>query len=402
MNLEDQIKTIERGTVDIIGRERVPELLKEGRKLNIKFGIDPTAPDIHLGHTVPLQKLRQFQEMGHNIHLIIGNYTATIGDPSGRSETRPMLTPEKIASNVKTYSEQVFKLLDPKKTELLYNAEWLGNFSGSDLIQLASKSTVQQLLQRRDFSKRIEENRPLSVAELIYPLLVGYDSVHLKTDIELGGTDQLFNFVASRAMQAAYGQTPEVVLTLPLLEGTDGVRKMSKSLGNAIGVTDEPFDMYGKIMSVSDPLMIKYYELLSDVPVDEFESIKASMETETANPMHYKQKLARELVGKYHGLEASINAEKQFNKVYRRRGLPEEIEQTQVLYSSNQDLGIVNVLRLAGRASSNSEARRLLQQGGVRIDGEVVKDLDYAINPEDGIILQVGKRYFRELQFKKE
>lgn len=402
MNLEYQIKSIERGTVDIIGRERVPELLKEGRKLNIKFGIDPTAPDIHLGHTVPLQKLRQFQEMGHNIHLIIGNYTATIGDPSGRSETRSMLTPEKIASNVKTYSEQVFKLLDPKKTELLYNAEWLGDFSGSDLIQLASKSTVQQLLQRRDFSKRIKENRPLSVAELIYPLLVGYDSVHLKTDIELGGTDQLFNFVVSRAMQVAYGQTPEVVLTLPLLEGTDGVRKMSKSLGNAIGVTDEPFDMYGKIMSVSDPVMIKYYELLSDVPVDEFESIKESMETGTANPMHYKQQLARELVGKYRGLEDSINAEKQFNKVCRRRGLPEEIEKTQVLYSSGQDLGIVNVLRLSGRASSNGEARRLLQQGGVRIDGNVVKDLDYSINPENGTILQVGKRYFRELQFKKE
>ena len=402
MNLEDQIRTIERGTVDIIGRERVPELLKEGRRLNIKFGIDPTAPDIHLGHTVPFQKLRQFQEMGHNIHLIIGDYTAMIGDPSGRSETRPMLTPEQIAANVGTYAAQVFKLLDPDRTELLYNSQWLGDFSGTDLIQLASKHTVQQLLQRRDFSNRIKENRPLSVAELIYPLLVGYDSVHLKTDIELGGTDQLFNFVASRAIQGAYGQTPEVVLTLPLLEGTDGVRKMSKSLGNAIGVTDEPFDMYGKIMSISDPLMVKYFELLSDVPVDEFESIKESMEKGTANPMHYKQQLARELVDRYHGLEAAVDAEKQFNKVHRRRGLPEDIEQIQVAYSSQSDLGIINILRLSGRASSNSEARRLLQQGGVRIDGDTIKDFDYSLKPEDGTILQVGKRYFRELQFKKD
>ena len=402
MNLEDQIRTIERGTVDIIGRERVPELLKEGRKLNIKFGIDPTAPDIHFGHTVPFQKLRQFQEMGHNIHLIIGDYTAMIGDPSGRSETRPMLTPEKITANVGTYAAQVFKLLDPERTELLYNSQWLGQFSGTNLIHLASKYTVQQLLQRRDFSNRIKENRPLSVSELIYPLLVGYDSVHLKTDIELGGTDQLFNFVASRAIQGAYGQTPEVVLTLPLLEGTDGVRKMSKSLGNAIGVTDEPFDMYGKIMSITDPIMVKYFELLSDVPVSELDAIKGSMDKGTANPMDYKQQLARELVGRYHGLEAALDAEKQFNKVHRRRGLPEDLEQTQITYSIESYLGIVNILRLLGRASSNGEARRLLEQGGVKIDGDVIKDFNYLLKPEGGTILQVGKRYFREILFKKE
>ncbi|MHA1873839.1 MAG: tyrosine--tRNA ligase [Candidatus Heimdallarchaeaceae archaeon] len=402
MNLEDQIRTIERGTVDIIGRERVPELLKEGRKLNIKFGIDPTAPDIHLGHTVPLQKLRQFQEMGHNIHLIIGDYTAMIGDPSGRSDTRPMLTPEQIAANVRTYATQVFKLLDPNRTELLYNSQWLGKFSATDLIHLTSKYTVQQLLQRRDFSNRIKENCPLSVAELIYPLLVGYDSVYLKTDIEIGGTDQLFNFLASRAIQEAYGQKPEVVLTLPLLEGTDGVRKMSKSLGNAIGVTDEPFDMYGKIMSINDTLMIKYFELLSDVSVDELDSIKRSIEEGIANPMTYKQQLAREIVIKYHGLEAAVDAEKKFNKIHRRKELPEFIEQTQIPYSSEEDLNIITILRRSGRVSSNSEARRLLQQGGVRIDGDVIKDLDYSLKPEDGTILQVGKRYFRELQFKKE
>ncbi|MFW9876182.1 MAG: tyrosine--tRNA ligase, partial [Candidatus Thorarchaeota archaeon] len=375
---------------------------KKGKPLKVKLGLDPTAPDIHLGHTVPFQKLKQFQEMGHNIHLIIGDYTARIGDPSGRSDTRPMLTQEQIAANVGTYATQVFRLLDPERTELLYNSQWLGKFSGTDLIQLASKHTIQQLLQRRDFSNRIKENRPLSVAELIYPLLVGYDSVHLKTDIELGGTDQLFNFVASRAIQGAYGQIPEVVLTLPLLEGIDGVRKMSKSLGNAIGVTDKPFDIYGKIMSIDDTLMVKYFELLSDVSVNELDSIKESMQKGTVNPMNYKQQLARELVDRYHGLEASLDAEKQFNKVHRRGGVPEDLELTQVPYSSESDLRIINVLRISGRASSNGEARRLLQQGGVRINGDVIKYFDYLLKPKDGTILQVGKRYFRELQFKKE
>lgn len=402
MDLENQIQTIERGVVDILGRERIPELLKGGRKLNIKFGIDPTTPDIHLGHTVPLQKLRQFQDMGHNIQLIIGDYTAMIGDPSGRSETRPMLTRGQITDNVQNYATQVFKLLDPKLTELLYNSLWLGKFSGADLIQLASKHTIQQLLQRRDFGNRIKENKPLSVAELIYPLLVGYDSVHLRTDIELGGTDQLFNFVASRAIQTVYGQTPEVVITLPLLEGVDGVKKMSKSLGNAIGVKDEPFDMYGKIMSISDQLMIKYFELLSDVPVEELRLIKDAVNKGTTNPMEYKQQLARELVQKYHGLEEAIHAEKQFNRIHKGRGLPEELEQIEIPYSSNLDLGIISVLKLTGKACSNSEARRLLQQGGVKINGKMIKSVEYIIKPEESTILQVGKRYFRGLHFKKE
>lgn len=400
MGIEDQLRTIARGTEDILGRERLPGLLQEGRILNIKFGIDPTAPDIHLGHTVPLQKLRQFQLMGHNIHLIIGNYTAMIGDPSGRSETRPMLTAEEIAANVETYATQVFKLLDPERTELLYNADWLGKFSGEDMIQLASKHTVQQLLHRRDFANRIKEGRPLSVAELLYPLLVGYDSVHLKTDIELGGTDQLFNFQASRSLQKAYGQEPEVVLTLQLLEGLDGERKMSKSLGNAIGVTDEAFDMYGKVMSISDTLMLRYFELLSDVPVGELDNIKEVVEVGSENPMTYKQQLARELVEKYHGSEAAMAAEKQFDAIHRGIGNPTDLESAIIPYSSESDLGIIPVLRASGRVSSNGEARRLIKQGGVRIGGSVVTEFDYQIEPTDGLVLQVGKRYHRELKFE--
>ena len=402
MNLEEQIQLIERGTVDSIGRERIPELLQNGRKLNVKFGIDPTSPNIHLGHTVPLQKLRQFQLLGHTIHLIIGDYTAMIGDPSGRSETRPILTREQIASNVETYTTQVFKIVDPQHTEVLFNSQWLERISGTDLIQLASKYTVQQLLQRRDFNNRLEENKPLSVSELLYPLLVGYDSVHLKTDIEIGGTDQLFNFLASRTLQNAYGQPPEVVLTLPILEGTDGVRKMSKSFGNTIGVTDEPSDMYGKIMSLSDTLMIQYFELLSDISFEELEKIKNSMREGTMNPMLFKQQLAREIVQKYHGLESAIDTESQFNKVHRRKELPIDAKLLEVSCAFDTTVNIIQLLRASERASSNSEARRLLQQGGIKINGDTIKDVCYSVRPEDGTILQVGKCYFRKVQFKRK
>jgi tyrosyl-tRNA synthetase len=261
---------------------------------------------------------------------------------------------------------------------------------------------VQQLLQRRDFSKRLKENRPLSVTELIYPLLVGYDSVHLSTDIEIGGTDQLFNFVASREIQKAYGQPPEVIITLPLLEGVDGKRKMSKSLGNAIGVDDEPHDMYGKLMSISDATMLKYYELLSDVSLEELEVIKRSVIEGRENPMLYKQRLAKELVGKYHGIEAALSAEEYFNQVHRRRSVPQEVEKIEVLYSSEADLGIIRILKETGRVRSNSEARRLIEQRGVKIDGEIIQDIDYSLPPKDGQLLQIGKRYFRGLYFKKE
>jgi len=401
MALEDQLKKIRRGTVDILTEEELVRRLEKNRPLNVKFGVDPTAPDIHLGHTVPLQKLKQFQDLGHNIQLIIGDYTAMIGDPSGRSETRPTLSREEIERNMKTYQVQVFKILDQNRTELLYNSTWLEQFSGTDMIKLGSKYTVQQLLQRRDFGERIKQNKPLSVTELLYPLLVGYDSVHLNSDIEIGGTDQLFNFMASREIQKAYGQEPEVVITLPLLEGVDGVKKMSKSLGNAIGVNDNPNDMYGKIMSISDDLMLNYYELLSETPLEEFQEIRNAITSGSLNPMEYKQRLAREIVSRYHGQNFALFAEERFTKIHRERGMPNQLEEEIIRYSTGQGLPIIDILRQTGRVKSNSEARRLIEQGGVRLDGKVVDDINYSIYPKDGQIVQVGKRYFRKLKYKK-
>ena len=396
MEVSKQLKEFTRGAINVLSVESLESKLREGRPLNIKFGVDPTAPDIHLGHTVPLQRLRGFQNYGHNVQLIIGDYTAMIGDPSGKSETRPMLTPEQIQHNLTTYTDQVFKLLDQQKTELLYNSAWLGDLSGADLLKIGSKHSVQQLLQRRDFRNRIETESPLSVTELFYPLLVGYDSVHLKTDVEIGGTDQLFNFLASRELQKAYGIPEEVVITLPILEGVDGIKKMSKSLGNAIGVTEEPKNMYGKVMSISDDLMWKYFELLSDRAVDDINEMKDS----GRNPMEYKMRLASELVEKYHGIEAATLARDNFNQVHRNRGIPESLETLTVSYQP--DLQLIGVLKETGRAKTNGEARRLVQGGGVKIDGEKILDPYYQISPNDGQILQVGKKFYRKLRFSKD
>jgi tyrosyl-tRNA synthetase len=400
LKLEDQLREIKRGTVGILTEEELVTKLGESRPLNVKFGVDPTAPDIHLGHTVPLQKLKQFQDLGHNIQLIIGDYTAMIGDPSGRSETRPMLTREAIEANLETYKDQVFKILDPSRTTLLFNSAWLNPFSGADMIRLGSKYTVQQLLQRRDFGERINQNKPLSVTELLYPLLVGYDSVHLKSDIEIGGTDQLFNFMASREIQKAYGQRPEVVITLPLLEGVDGVKKMSKSLGNAIGVSETPIDMYGKIMSISDDLMLRYYELISNVPVQEFEEMKEEIKSGKSNPIDYKQRLAKEMVLRYHGESAASESQDYFNRVHRKRDLPSEVETSLVEYHPGSSLSLVDAVKISGRANSNNAARRLIEQGGVKLDGKKVLDVSYTLEPRNGQVLQVGKNFYRKLEFK--
>lgn len=391
MEIYEQIKEFTRGAVDILGEESLEKRLKEGRPLNIKFGVDPTAPDIHLGHTVPLQRLRSLQGYGHNIQLIIGDYTAMIGDPSGRSETRPMLTAEEIEHNMRTYSDQVFHLLDPEKTQLLYNSQWLGKFSGADLLKMGGKHSIQQLLQRRDFRDRLESGNPLSVTELFYPLLVGFDSVHLETDVEIGGTDQLFNFLVSRDMQKTYGIPEETVITLPLLEGLDGVKKMSKSLNNAIGVTDQPEEMYGKVMSISDELMWKYYELLSDRLVGEIEDMKHSDE----NPMKHKMNLAYEIVEKYHGSEKADEAKNYFHSVHRRNEIPSELEKISL---NKEELGIIDVLVKAGRASSRNEARRLIDAGAVKIDGEKITNFHYEIGQENKV-LQVGKKFYRKIGF---
>jgi len=305
MEYKSQFNEIVRGAVDIISNEDLKAKLAESRPLNIKFGVDPTSPDIHLGHTVPLQKLKKFQDFGHNIQLVIGDYTARIGDPSGRSETRPILTKEQIDNNLKTYADQVFKILDRDRINLFYNSNWLGKLNLEELAELTSKYTIKQLLHRKDFSDRIKNGKSLSIAELLYPLLVGYDSVILKTDIEIGGTDQLFNFVVSRKIQKAYSQKPEVIITLPVLEGVDGVKKMSKSLGNAIGINEPSEEMYKKVMSIPNGLMLKYYELLSNVSVDELNEIRNELVKDSSKNIYYKEQLAREIVSRYHGEDAA-------------------------------------------------------------------------------------------------
>lgn len=403
MTLEDKLNEFRRGTKNIFTEKELVRKLKQDKPFNVKFGVDPTSPDIHLGHTVPLQKLKQFQDFGHNIQLVIGDYTAMIGDPSGRNETRPTLTREEIENNMETYKKQVFKVLNPNKTSLVYNSRWLEKFSGTDIIKLGSKYTVQQLLQRRDFGGRLKQNRPLSVTELLYPLLVGYDSVHLKSGVEIGGTDQLFNFMASREIQKAYGQEPEVIITLPLLEGTDGVKKMSKSFGNVIGVNDNPNDMYGKIMSISDDLMLKYYELLSETSLEEFQKIREAISSGNVNPMGYKQRLAGEIVSKYHGQDLALSAEERFNYVHRRKNIPEKLEEQVIDYPiGGKELPIIKVLRQIERIRSNSEARRLIEQGGVRVDGKTINNINCVIFPQDGQVVQIGKRYFRRLKYEEK
>jgi len=402
MTLEDKLKEIKKGAIDIINERELEEKLRGDRPLNIKLGIDSTSPDIHLGHTIPLRKLRQFQELGHNINLLIGDYTALIGDPTGKSETRPLLTPEDIESNLETYTEQVFKILDPNKAKLVYNSEWLSNLSTKDIIHLSAKYTVQQLLQRRDFKERIDSGKPLSTSELIYPLLMGYDSVCLNTDIEIGGTDQLFNFMICREIQKAYGQQPEVIITLPLLEGVDGIKKMSKSLKNSIGLNNPPIEMYGKIMSISDTLMWRYYELLSDIQIDRLDKIRKEVYEQKANPIEYKQQLAKEIVVKYQGVEAANIAEDYFNRVHRKRALPLELESSFIYCKKDQTVSLNYLLKQIGKAKSNSEARRLVEQRAIKINGQVISDLNYTLNKTDGQVVQVGKMFFRELMFKDQ
>ena len=399
MKPEEQLKLISRGIVEIIGEEDLLRKLYEDRSLTVKFGIDPTAPDIHLGHTVPLQKLRQFQSLGHQVQLVVGDYTAMIGDPSGRSETRPMLTREEIEANLNTYKSQVFKVLDEDKTRLYYNSVWLNDLTSQQMIQLASKYTVQQMLQRRDFGNRMRENRPITISEIFYPLLVGYDSVVLQSDIEIGGTDQLFNFMTSREVQQAYGIKPEAVVTLPLLEGLDGKKKMSKSLGNAVGIEDAPFDMFGKIMSISDELMMRYYVLISDATNEEIEHMKSRM-AEGENPIIYKQRLAREIVGRYHGETASEASERRFNEAYRERRNPMDIEKLEIKYTVCGDLALRSIIS-EYFGVSRSQATRLIEQGAVDINGEKVKNSQYRMTPDDGISLRVGKKEPVKLYFKK-
>ena len=394
LSVAEQLKEIERGTVDIIPLAELKKKLERGKPLRIKWGADPSAPDLHLGHTVVLNKLRQFQELGHTVIFLIGDFTAMIGDPTGRSETRKPLTREQVKRNAETYTAQVFKILDPDRTELRFNSEWLDALSPTDMIRLFGHYTVARLLERDDFSKRFKTGVPIHVHEFLYPLIQGYDSVALRADVELGGTDQRFNLLVGRELQRAFDQEPQIVVTTPLLEGTDGVQKMSKSLGNAVGITDPPTEMYGKLMSISDELMLRYYELLSALDAAQVQAIMAG----SIHPMEAKKQLATELVTRFHDAAAAAGAAADFALRFQRRELPSEIE-TFVWPAPEAQVWICHLLRTTGLVKSASEARRLIQQGGVRVDSERVVDSDLKIQAQGETVVQVGKRRVLKIIF---
>jgi tyrosyl-tRNA synthetase len=393
----EQMKVIASGAADIVPADALAAKLAQGRPLVIKLGVDPTAPDLHLGHAVPLRKLRQFQDLGHTVILIIGDFTALIGDPSGRSSTRPALTPEQIETNAATYIDQAFKILDPDRTVMRRNSEWLGSLGFADVLKLTSQFTVARILERDDFQKRYREGVGISLHELLYPMAQAYDSVAIKADVELGGTDQLFNLLAGRELMEKLGLEPQVCLTLPLLEGTDGVQKMSKSYGNYIGLTDAADDMFGKVMSIPDDLMVKYYRLCTALPVDEVDRVEAELNEGLAHPNATKRRLAREIVALYHGPDAPASAEEAFDRVFKHGEMPSEIPEIHVQASDTTHLPAV--MKAAGLAPTTSEARRLIDGGAVKIDGEAVLPGTYDL-PWDalaGRVLQAGKRRYARI-----
>ncbi len=395
---EEQLKIIKKGTIDIISEEELLEKLKEERPLIVKAGFDPTAPDLHLGHTVLLQKMRTFQQLGHTVYFIIGDFTAMIGDPSGRDKTRPPLTKEDVLKNAETYKEQVFKVLDPEKTIVVFNSEWLGSMSAEDLIKLTAKYTVARMLEREDFKKRFKENKPISIHEFIYPLLQAYDSVAIKSDVELGGSDQRFNLLIGRDIQKEYGiEKPQVAILLPLLVGTDGVRKMSKSYGNYIGITEPPEDMFGKIMSIPDELMWDYWELLTDLTVEEIEKMKKDVEEGKLHPMDVKKELGLYIVERFHGKDEAIKALEEFERVHSKKELPTDIPEVEIL-SETKEIPLFELVYKAGFAPSKKEAKRLIKQGAVKIDGEKFTDPYFNIDLSKEFVLQVGKRKFAKIK----
>ena len=402
-SVQEQIAIIRRGAVEILVEaeleEKLAAAIRTGIPLKIKAGFDPTAPDLHLGHTVLIQKLKQFQELGHEIIFLIGDFTGMIGDPTGKNETRKPLTREQVLQNAQTYKEQVFKILNPERTRIAFNSSWMGPMSAADLIGLAARSTVARMLERDDFHKRFAGQQPIAIHEFLYPLVQGYDSVALQADVELGGTDQKFNLLVGRELQKQEGQRPQTVLTMPLLEGLDGVNKMSKSLGNYIGITEPPKEIYGKVMSISDVLMLRYYELLSDVDLEALQKVRDGVEGKTggAHPMASKKALARELVTRFFDRDAARRAEEDFDHQFKQKEIPEDIPAVQ--FSADQPIWICRLLADAGLVSSNGEARRLIRQGGVRIDGEKVDDPDREIPPSGEFVLQAGKRRFARVVF---
>ena len=384
MSAEERAAALARGSVEVISQAELEAKLKLGRPLRIKLGMDPTAPDLHLGHSVVLKKLREFQRDGHTVVFLVGDFTAMIGDPTGRSETRKPLTREQISANAETYRGQAFKILDPKRAEVRFNSEWMDALGVRDLIKIAARLSAARMLERDDFEKRMAAGDPLFLHELLYPLIQGYDSVALEADVELGGTDQKFNLLVGRDLQRAMGQAPQVVMTMPLLEGLDGTRKMSKSYGNFVGLTDAPEEMYGKLMSVPDPLMIKYYELLTDLAPAELARIRSG----AIHPMESKKRLASLIVNEYYDAPAAVGAQRYFESKHQRREVPDNAP----VFRIERDMWICELMKQIRFAPSTNEARRLIGQGAVRVDGEVVSDVNFRIVPGRHKVLEVGKR----------
>lgn len=399
MTIDEQIAFLTKGAVDVIREEDLQAKLERSAKTNIplriKLGADPTSPDIHLGHTVVVRKLRAFQDLGHTVIYLIGDFTASIGDPTGRNAARPPLSREQIAVNAETYASQVFKILDPEKTVIEWNSKWLDALGSAGFIKLASHTTVKQILERDDFQNRLAEEKPISLHELLYPLVQGYDSVVLGADVELGGTDQKFNLLMGRNLQREYEQEPQVIITTPLLEGLDGVQKMSKSLGNYIGIDEPPFEMFGKTMSISDELMWRYYELLTDLSAAEINALRSRCESGEENPRNLKVELAKSIIRDFHSPQAAAEAEEEFNRRFVQKEIPDEIEETQFAPGS---YNLAELLANTGLAASKKEAKRLIEQGGVKLNGEKVSDTGAEIELKDEILLQVGKRKFLKIK----
>ena len=394
-SVDEALSIIKRGAEEILVEEELIEKLKTGKSLRIKAGFDPTAPDLHLGHTVLLNKLRQFQELGHEVIFLIGDFTGMIGDPTGKSTTRPPLTRDQVIENAKSYEQQIFKILDPEKTLVMFNSSWMGNMDAAGLIKLASSLTVARMLERDDFSKRYGSNQPIAIHEFLYPLIQGYDSVELRADVELGGTDQKFNLLMGRELQKQHGQSPQTVLMMPILEGLDGVQKMSKSLNNYIGVHELPDEMFGKIMSISDELMWRYFELLSFRPLAEIEGFKSAIE-QGENPRDIKFKLAEEIIERFHDQASADKARENFIARFQKGAMPDEMPEVE-LQAEDGELAIANLLKMADLTGSTSDAMRMIKQGAVKIDGQKIEDKSLKIQSGSCNVYQVGKRKFAKV-----
>jgi tyrosyl-tRNA synthetase len=409
MSVEREIEIIKRGAVDLVSedelRRKIIKARSEKRPLRVKLGLDPTAPDLHLGHTVVIQKLKQFQELGHTAIFLIGDFTGMIGDPTGRIETRPTLTKEELLANAETYKKQVFKILDPEKTEIRSNSEWFESMNAADMIRLCAKYTMARMLEREDFRNRYQNNLPISIHEFLYPLVQGYDSVALRADVELGGHDQIFNLLVGREIQKAYNQESQVVVTVPLLEGTDGINKMSKSYGNYVGINESPDIMFGKLMSISDELMLKYYELLSDITIDELKTLKDWLKSGNIHPRDVKVRFAKEIITRFHGGEEAEAAHDNFERIHKDKEVPEDIETAEIEKSSDP-ISIPHLLKDIGMVSSVSEGIRMIDQGGVSIiitdvgssnNIEKITSRELPFNQLIGNVIKVGKRKFKKL-----